>query len=69
MSKKNVVLNFKMSRQTAWELGLLICECGHRENNHYLDGDCARCSECTGLHERGVRGTVMTVARKRKASK
>jgi hypothetical protein len=48
-----------MTRARALQLGLLVCKCGHPENNHFDDGkgSCARdgCS-CTKLREVGQYG-------------
>lgn len=50
-------MNFSMSRQRAIELGLLICDCGHRSNNHFQHGKrpCAHCI-CKVYCERGITG-------------
>lgn len=43
------------SRQEALKLGLLICECGHRPNNHFDwdDKPCAQC-KCESYREKAV---------------
>lgn len=60
-----------MTRKRALELGLLVCACGHPENNHFGTGrwagkdtfggrHCARCTECKGYRERGINGTKLS---------
>lgn len=51
-------MKFEMTRERALELGLLICTCGHPENNHFDHGEhgCARCDKCQGYQEVGIKG-------------
>ena len=57
-SRSDVTL--RMTRKRALELGLLICECGWPENNHFDHGSrpCAH-STCKAYRERGVSGTTV----------
>jgi hypothetical protein len=52
-------ITLKMTRKDAIELGLLTCECGHPENNHFdmKKKPCAHC-KCNEYSERSVRGTL-----------
>ena len=38
-------LVFLMTRKQALENDLLVCKCGHRENNHFT-GDGCPCAQC-----------------------
>lgn len=62
-----------MTRERALELGLLVCKCGHPENNHFGTGrlageadfggrSCARCTKCKAYSECGVNGTKLVKA-------
>lgn len=57
---------FRMSEARAFELGLLICECGHRNNNHFDWSACAYCG-CKKHKIVPVYGVTL-VRRKRKTS-
>lgn len=50
----------EMTRETALENGLLTCECGHPENNHFeWDANpCAHC-ECKAYRERARVGRIV----------
>jgi len=51
----------RMTRQEALAHGLLICECGYPENNHF-DFDnrvCAHNKECKGYKEKATAGTIL----------
>lgn len=55
-----------LSRGRALELGLLVCACGHPENNHFGRGEpnfggrsCARCEVCKGYREQGISGVAV----------
>lgn len=58
------LLILKMTRQRALELGLLVCKCGHPENNHFDFGPCAHC-KCKGLEEVGRSGVTIVKPKKR----
>jgi hypothetical protein len=47
-----------MSRKKARELGILVCECGYPENNHFSFGKrtCAHTKVCTGYKEKATKG-------------
>jgi hypothetical protein len=51
------LITLQMTRRQALEQGLLVCKCGHPENNHFDFGDgdtpCAHCShpKCTKYRE------------------
>lgn len=52
-----------MTRERALELGLLVCACGHPENNHFIyekGRPCAHC-DCKALRERGIKGVKLKV--------
>lgn len=48
----------ELSRRRALALGLLICPCEHRENQHFKHGKktpCAHC-DCHSYRERAIKG-------------
>lgn len=65
MSKRNThvkgaltdVVTLTMTRQRALEIGLLVCSCGHPENNHFNQDrcPCVRCA-CVEFVEVGRPG-------------
>ncbi len=62
-------MNFKMTKERADQLGLIICaNCPHRESNHFEGGKrvCAHCS-CIGFKLKGIQG--VTVFKQKKVSK
>lgn len=52
------MITLTMTRERALQLGLLVCACGHPENNHFEHGPCARC-DCKMLKEQGRAGTTL----------
>lgn len=54
-------VTLSMTRQRALELDLLVCTCGHRENNHFDHGNslCAHCRECKGYKEDAVPSVIL----------
>lgn len=57
MSDPKQKIRVTLTRQRALQLGLLVCTCGHPENNHFDWDDkiCAFCS-CKAYTEQGVSG-------------
>jgi hypothetical protein len=55
------MITIRMTRKQALEQGLLICLCGHPENNHFSHGtrSCARC-ECTNYKEKARVGELVS---------
>jgi len=53
---------FTMTKKDALSLGLLTCECGHPENNHFQHSGtcCARC-ECKRFTEVPIVGKLERV--------
>lgn len=56
-----------MTRQRALELGLLVCSCGHPENNHF-DFELQPCAHCK-CNEYKEQGRIGIRVRKVKARK
>jgi hypothetical protein len=50
-SRHDTFITLRMTIQEALRRGLLICKCGHRDNNHFTfeKGPCAHCDECKEL--------------------
>lgn len=64
---KSKTVTIKMTRQEALEMGLLVCECGWPENNHWEghhgghnNRTCPHNPLCTGFKERARRGKLIT---------
>ena len=57
---KNITIT--MTEQDALELDLIICECGHRHNNHFEWGkrSCAHC-DCKQYQPKARRGYLVQV--------
>ena len=68
MTPLKQMLVLRMTRQRALELGLLVCTCGHPENNHFRHGgmSCAHC-DCTGLKEVGRKGVDVKKSQAKRA--
>ena len=62
--QRTKTIKFSMAREKALEIGLLICGCGHPENNHFMDAHtftgtgCAFC-ECKKYDEKAISGVTI----------
>lgn len=54
-------LTIKFTRREAQSLGILVCECGYPENNHFDFGKrlCAHSNSCKGYREKLKVGTLV----------
>lgn len=47
MARESEKLIMLFTRNEALKVDLLVCKCGHRENNHFKDQPNAPCAHCS----------------------
>lgn len=57
--KRSEILRFEMTRAEALERGLLICECGHPENNHFPHNNACTHCKCQKYEEKARGGMTL----------